>query len=285
MTTANTPTKAPLPPELGRFRLPDIPEKHPDDMTSFKHLAENGMAHSLAVHLGNPDTTLVTGERYIVVVPTQNMAGSHYPDLLVAFDVDPAAYEASNGYVIDEQGKPPDFVLEIASRHTGHNDVGEKREAYEALGITEYWRFDETGQYHGAKLAGDRLVDGRYEAIDIEELADGVLQGYSPALNLHLRWEAGEFALHDPATGRRIATLEDERAARMQEQAAREQAEAGRLQEQAAREQAEAGQIQEQAARMQEQAAREQAEARVRELEAQLQQRDDSAAAGRRPLC
>ena len=40
------------------------------------------------------------------------MAGSHYPDLLVAFDVDPAAYEASNGYVIAEQGKPPDFVLE-----------------------------------------------------------------------------------------------------------------------------------------------------------------------------
>ena len=248
MTTANTYSKTPEAP--GRFRLPDIPEKHPDDMTSFKHLAKNGLAHSLDVHLGNPDTTLVTGERYIVVVPTQNMAGSHYPDLLVAFDVDPALYETSNGYIIDEQGKPPDFVLEIASRHTGHNDVGEKREAYEALGITEYWRFDETGQYHGAKLAGDRLVDGVYVPIDIEELPDGVLQGYSPALNLYLRWEAGEFALHDPATGRRIVTLEDERAER---------------------ERAEAGRLQEQAGRLQEQAAREQAEARVRELEAQLQ--------------
>ena len=243
MTTANVNTTHVKTPAPGRFRLPDIPEKHPDDMTSFKHLAENGMAHSLDVHLGDPDTTLVTGERYIVVVPTQNMAGSHYPDLLVAFDVDPAAYEESNGYIIDEQGKPPDFVLEIASRHTGNADVGEKRAAYEALGITEYWRFDETGQYHGAKLAGDRLVDGRYVPIDIEELPDGVLQGYSPALNLYLRWEAGEFALHDPATGRRIATLEDER-----ERADRESA-----------------------ARMQERAAREQAEARVRELEAQLQ--------------
>ena len=55
------------------------------------------------------------------------MAGSHYPDLLVAFDADPALYEANNGYVISEQGKPPDFVLEIASRHTGHLDIGEKR--------------------------------------------------------------------------------------------------------------------------------------------------------------
>ena len=102
-------------------------------MTSFKHLASNGNAYLMADHLGNPATTLVTGERYVVVLPTRNMAGSHYPDLLVAFDVDPALYEASNGYIIDEQGKPPDFVLEIASRHTGSNDVGAKRDAYEAL--------------------------------------------------------------------------------------------------------------------------------------------------------
>ena len=187
MTTANRNTKTPPSPQPARFRLPDPPEKHPDDMTSFKHLAGNGIAYRLADHLGNPDTTLVTGERYVVVSPTRNMAGIHYPDLLVAFHVDPAAYEASNGYVIDEQGKPPDFVLEIASRHTGHNDVDEKREAYEALGIPEYWRFDETGQYHGTRLAGDRLVDGVYVPIDINELSDGVLQGYSAALNLHLR--------------------------------------------------------------------------------------------------
>ena len=259
MTTANVNTthvKAPA--EPGGFRLPDPPEKHPDDMTSFKHLASNGNAYLLANHLGNPATTLVTGERYVVVLPTRNMAGSHYPDLLVAFDVDPALYEASNGYIIDEQGKPPDFVLEVASRHTGNADVGEKREAYEGLGILEYWRFDETGQYHGARLAGDRLVDGRYEAIDIEELADGALQGHSAVLNLYLRWEAGTLVLHDPATGRRIATLEDERAERVRAEVRADRESAARMLEQEAR--------------MQEQAAREQAEARVRELEAQLQQ-------------
>ena len=247
MTTANRYGKTPRAP--GRFRLPDPPEKHPDDMTSFKHLAENGIAYRLADYLGNPDTTLVTGERYLVIRPTQYNVDSHRPDLLVAFDVDPALYEASNGYLIDEQGKPPDFILEIASRHTGDNDVGAKRDAYEALVIPEYWRFDETGQYHGTRLAGDRLVDGVYVPIDIEELSDGVLQGYSAALGLNLRWEQGEFALHDPGTGRRIATLEDERAGRMEEQAAR-------LLERAAREQAEAE--------------RDAEAARVRELEAQL---------------
>ena len=227
MTTAKTP-KSPT-----RFRLPDPPE-HPDDkMTNFKQLSATGHAHHLTIHLGNPDTTLVTGERYIVVRPTRNMAGSHYPDLLVAFDVDPAAYEASNGYIIAEQGKPPDFVLEIASRRTGHIDVGEKRDAYAAQGILEYWRFDETGQYHGARLAGDRLVDGVYEPIPIDELEDGILQGYSESLNLYLRWHRGTLEWHDPATGRHILTYEDqrqmaeaERAARMQHEARADNAEA-----------------------------------------------------------
>ena len=87
------------------FRLPDPPE-HPDDkMTSAKQLSETGQHHHLAQHLGNPDTTIVSAELYVVVRPTRNMAGSHYPDLLVAFDADPALYDANNGYVISEQGK------------------------------------------------------------------------------------------------------------------------------------------------------------------------------------
>ena len=194
----------------GRFRLPDPPEREPDDMTSFDQLAITGGAHYLAQHLGNPETTLVAGEHYISPVPTGDMTGLRYPDLFVAFDVDPAAY--ANGYVISEQGKPPDFVLEIASRRTGRIDATEKRGDYAALGIGEYWRFDETGEYHGARLAGERLVTGDYVAIAIGELPGGGLQGYSAVLDLHLRWEEGELRFYDPATGRGIATLADERA-------------------------------------------------------------------------
>ena len=196
------------------FVFPDPPEDPEDKMTSFDHLAANGNAHYLAVHLGNPETTLVAGEHYLALAPTRSLAGVRYPDLLVAFGVDPAAYKVSNAYVISEQGNPPDLVLEIASRSSGREDTGPKRDAYAALGIGEYWRFDETGQYHGERLAGDRLADGEYVAIDIEELPDGSLQGYSPALDLNIRWERGELVFYDPATGRPIATLEDERAAR-----------------------------------------------------------------------
>ena len=130
----------------------------------------------------------------------------------MAFGADPEAYRASNGYVITEQGKPPDFVLEIASRRTGREDTGPKRRDYANIGIPEYWRFDETGEHHGERLASKRLADGEYVAIDIEELPDGSLQWYSPVLDLYLRWERGELVFYDPATGRRIVTLENERA-------------------------------------------------------------------------
>ncbi len=85
------------------------------------------------MHLGNPHTTLVEADRWMIAHPGVDRTRARRPDLLIAFDVDPAAYEASNGYVVSEQGKPPDFVLEIVSAHTGHVDVGEKRTAYAAL--------------------------------------------------------------------------------------------------------------------------------------------------------
>ena len=208
----------------GRFRLPDIPEKHPDDMTSSKQLAETGNMDRLKVHLDHPEATIVSGERYVCAAPG---GPRRYPDLLVAFSVDPERYEADNGYVALHQGKPPDLVLEIASSHTGYVDVGVKRDFYERLGIPEYWRFDQTptGQWHGARLAGSILVEGQYEPIEIEELPGGSLQGYSPGLNLYLRWVAGILVFYDPATGQPIASLESERARAELERQARETAE------------------------------------------------------------
>ena len=212
----------------GRFRLPDPPQREPDEMTRYDRLFKTGNSRYLAIHLGNPETTLVEADRWIVPDKSFNKSRARRPDLLVAFGVDPAAYEASNGYVISEQGKPPDFVLEVASESTADIDVGEKRRDYEALGIGEYWRFDETetGRYHGKRLAGERLAGGEYIAVSIEELPDGSLQGYSAVLDLNLRWERGELVFYDLVTDRPIATLEDERAARIAEQEARASAEA-----------------------------------------------------------
>ena len=241
-----------------RFQLPDIPQREPDEMTSYEHLHKTGSSHYLALHFGNPDTTLVEAERYIVMGPGPSSSDviRRYPDLLVAFDVDPVAYKRSNGYVISEQGKPPDFVLEVASASTADIDTGEKRDDYAALGIPEYWRFDETGEDHGVRLAGDRLVDGAYEPLPIERLSDDTLQGYSTVLGLNMRWHDGRLEWYDPATGRHIVTFDDERA-RADDERARADDEHARADD-------------EHEGRIQAESRAEAAAARVRELEEEL---------------
>ena len=204
MTTKPTKSKSPA-------QLPDPPEREPDDMTSVQHLGENGNLHHLIQYLGNPDTTIVSGERYIVPELATPSGQRISPDLLISFNANPALYRQDNAYVISRQGKPPDLVLEIASRRTGRHDVENKPARYAALGIPEYWRFDETGEFHGTRLAGDRLVEDRYEPVPIETLEDGVLQGYSIVLNLFIRWENGELRWHDPDTEQHIMTFEQER--------------------------------------------------------------------------
>ena len=220
MTTAKPQPVSPATPAGPAFvRIPDPPERYPDDMTSFIHLSKTGSVAYLTDHFGNADTTVIGGELYLQPELYTPQSERRVPDLYIAFDVDAAAYYARNAYVIAEQGKPPDFVLEIASPTTADQDVGAKRDDYEAWGVTEYWRFDRTGEYHGERLAGDRLVDGRYQPIDIARVSGEEWRGYSAALELYLAWNEGQLLWIDPATASPITTLADERAARQRAEA------------------------------------------------------------------
>ena len=69
----------------------------------------------MALHFGNPETTVILSEIAAALMPTGDRRGVRYPDLLIAFNANPAAIIPRNGYLIPEQGKPPDFVLEVAS--------------------------------------------------------------------------------------------------------------------------------------------------------------------------
>ena len=233
-----------------RFVLPDAPPRGPDDMTTFNNLTRTGSVHALMDFLGNPETTTCGGEVYIIREPGIPTLGRRIPDMFIAFNTDPTLCQEANGYIISEQGKPPDFVMEVGSRTTGHVDVGAKRVDYASLDIPEYWRFDETGgDYQGAPLAGDRLADGEYEPILIETLEEGVHQGYSPVLGVCIRWERGRLVWIDPDTGDPIPDLHSERRAKEEERWAKEM---------------------ERRAKEEERRARIAAEGRIRELEEQL---------------
>lgn len=181
--------------------LPDPPKKQ--DMNQNIHFERAGVSNTLYRHFAHRPDVLVAGEGYLCFDRTQPQSEWRYPDLVVAFGVDPDDIEENNGYEINDVGKPPDFVLEAASRRTGRTDYTTKRDDYAAFGIGEYWRFDYTGgRYHDAPLAGDRLVDGRYEPIpladDRPDKMNGMLSGFSEALGLYLCWDAGNLRFYSP---------------------------------------------------------------------------------------
>ena len=79
MTTADTTGRVKTPQADSHFRLPDPPEREPEDMTSAKHLAETGNMHHLKIHLGNPATTIVKSELYLALDPPRVRGGISRP--------------------------------------------------------------------------------------------------------------------------------------------------------------------------------------------------------------
>ena len=176
--------------------FPEFPPR--DDMQNPIHLYVPGYLTSLSLHFGESETNLILSEVPLGHTPRQG-AGILIPDLMVAFDVDVAMVIAQRGYALDTHGRPPDFVLEVASPTTARNDEGRKRLGYQAYGVPEYWRFDPSGgQFYQQALAGDRLAGGTYQPVPIE--SDGnSYWGYSEALGLTVCWEAGKLRWWDRA--------------------------------------------------------------------------------------
>jgi Uma2 family endonuclease len=152
-------------------------------------------------------------------------------------------------YMLWEEPKGPDFVLEITSRSTRTKDQGPKRGIYAFLGVREYFQYDPTHDYLVPALQGTRLVAGSYQALLPTTLPDGTLVLHSEVLGLDVRLEEGTLRFYDPGTGQKLLShAEIEQALRAAEQARREAEErAGRAE-----------------------AARQAAEARIAKLEARL---------------
>ena len=217
--------------------LPDPPRE--PDMQQNKVLVP---AESALIAYYKPrGNVVICGQGYLIADVGDPVQFS--PDCIFADEANPDSIDDLNGYIISVVGKPPDFVLEVASHSTSVRDYTVKRDGYAALGVREYWRFDRTGgRYHDAPLAGDMLVDGKYEPIEIVHEPDGRHWGYSDALGLELWWDDRELRFRDPETGRYLPTpgefgdaLEDAESRAVQERVARLDAERRVFQERDAR--------------------------------------------------
>ena len=215
-------------PETGKLlRFPDAP---PEEMTAYHHVNFPGYPGSIALHFGSPGTTVILSEIAAGLFVRDDREGIRYPDLLISFDAKPELIIPRNGYLIPEQGKPPEFVLEVASASTGEIDEDDKRRDYARFRVPEYWRFDPSGgEWHSVPLAGDRLVDDEYQPIPIHRTAEGNFRGHSEVLNLDLCWEGGQLRWHDPVAQRYLPDFW-EKDAQLRAAEARADAEAARAQ-------------------------------------------------------
>ena len=201
------------------FISPDPPPL-PDAMRQEPHFTH--IMHTVRRHFRAQSDTLVSGKSYLYY-DRDDLNLRYAPDCYIAFAVNIAPLWERNAYMTWIAGKPPDFVLEIASESTARTDMVAKRRDYARIGVGEYWRFDSTGgDFYDAPLAGDRLVDGRYEPIEIVPQPDGSLWGYSAALDLYLCWDSSWLFFWDPRTGRFLRNIDASEDALAAEQAARQ---------------------------------------------------------------
>jgi Uma2 family endonuclease len=145
------------------------------------------------------------------------------PEAVVAPDVFVALGTAKRdraSYMLWEEPKGPDFVLEITSRSIRTRDQGPKRGIYAFLGVREYFQYDPTHDYLVPALQGTRLVAGGYQALSPTTLPDGTLVLHSEVLGLELRLEEGTLRFYDPIAAQKLLShAEIEQALRAAEQA------------------------------------------------------------------
>jgi len=133
------------------------------------------------------------------------------PDVFVVFGVED---RKRMNYKAWEEGKGPDFVLEMASPNTWREDVERKPAIYAGLGVREYFLYDPTGAHLTPVLQGYRLVDGGYRRRSAVESIDRTLMLPSEVLGLELRARGDAMRFHDPSTGQDLLSHTEEHAAR-----------------------------------------------------------------------
>jgi len=144
------------------------------------------------------------------------------PDVIVVPGV--GNHQREN-YLLWEEGRGLDVVIEVTSRTTMIEDTEEKYNLYvEKLDVKEYFLFDPKQEYLNPSFQGYRKVKDRFVPI---KAVDGRLT--SKVLGLQLERDGTQLRLRDPKTGERLPTP-SERANEEQERAERAEEKADRLQ-------------------------------------------------------
>ncbi|MFZ0546376.1 MAG: Uma2 family endonuclease [Candidatus Promineifilaceae bacterium] len=160
---------------------------------------------ALSTYFQNRPNVYVSGNLFIYYEegnPQANVA----PDVFVVFGVEKRDRPS---YFLWQEGKAPDFVLEITSKSTVSVDQGSKRGLYAYLGVQEYFQYDPVGDYLRPALKGLRLTGENYLPITETIKPDGTLILTSQVLGLELRLTNEGLRFYNPESGKKLLNLQE----------------------------------------------------------------------------
>ena len=190
-----TAATAPKPDEV------EYPEGHWVAPSVSHGVAVRQAATALDYHFQEREDVLVAME-LVVYFQRGQAEAKLQPDVQVVFGVGRAN---RSSFKVWEEGKAPDFVLEVASPSTADKDARLKAREYARIGVREYWRLDPDGTLMSSPLEGYVLSGDRYGRVEPVASAGERLYLQSQVLGIELRGrrQAGATVLvfRDPATG------------------------------------------------------------------------------------
>jgi len=146
------------------------------------------------------DPMVYVGANMFVHYERDNRNRHVSPDVFVVRGVQKEVRPKRRNYLVWEEGKVPDFVVELTSETTREADQTTKRAIYQdVLNVSEYFLFDPFEEYLHPRLQGYRLAKGVYRPI---RPVKGRLP--SKVLGLHLEGDGDLLRLYDPAARRRL---------------------------------------------------------------------------------
>ena len=176
-----------------------------------------GLLDCLEEYYRSEPNIYVTGNILLYYRDAEGERQSISPDIFVVRGIEKKVRRIYN---LDVEKKAPDLVIELTSRHTKVEDLGNKRIIYADLGVREYFIFDPLDGSITPQLRGFRLEGGEYIP-----LVGALL--HSEVLGLDLVIEEEVLRLYDPHTRERLRFHAEAEAARREAEAARQEAEAG----------------------------------------------------------
>lgn len=153
-----------------------------------------GLLECLGEYYRSDPNVYVTGNILLYYRDEEGERQSISPDVFVVRGI---PKKVRRIYNLDVEEKAPDLVIELTSRHTKVEDLGNKRVIYADLGVREYFIFDPLDGSITPQLRGLRLEGGEYIPLVGTPLRSEVL-GLDLVIEDHL------LRLYDPQTGERL---------------------------------------------------------------------------------